>query len=102
QALQLRSSAATVLMALLEATGNSGAERELKEELFGAYVHTLKAETNPVLRDSMLWQLARVADTLPAGVKATAKDLVREIAPLSPPYEKWFADGNDTLNVAWK
>ncbi len=102
QAKQLRSSAATVLLSLLEATGNSGAERELKEELFGSYVRTLKAETNPVLRDSMIWQVARIADTLPPGIRATAKDLVQEIAPLSPPYDEWFANGNDTLNIAWK
>jgi len=102
QAMQLRSSTATVLLSLIEATGNSGADRGLKEEMFGTYVRALKGETNAVLRDSMIWGVARVADALPAGVRAQAKELVEEIAPTSPPYADWFANGNDTINVSWK
>jgi subtilisin-like proprotein convertase family protein/tellurite resistance protein len=102
QALQMRSSLATVLLSLVEATGNSGGEKDLKEEAFAAYARALKAETNAVLRDSMVWGVARVADALPAGVRAQAKDIVEEIAPTSPPYDEWFANGNNTLNVSWK
>jgi|GEM_PF-951666 len=98
QALQLRSSAATVLMALAEAAGG---DTGLKEKAITLYTDTLKAEQNPILRDSMAWNLSRVASSLPANLKAIAQPLVDDLTPSSPPYDDWFKNGNTTLNVSW-
>ncbi|MEW5853653.1 MAG: hypothetical protein AB2A00_33060 [Myxococcota bacterium] len=101
QALQLRSSAATVLMSLVEASGTTGDELKLKEQALNQYVDVLKAETNPILRDSMVWNLSRVSGSLPTALKAVAQPLVDGMAPKSPPYDDWFKNGNKTLNVSW-
>ncbi|MBI5495283.1 MAG: hypothetical protein HY904_09645 [Deltaproteobacteria bacterium] len=98
QVLQMRSSAATVLLALAEAAGG---DAQLKHKAITQYVNTLKAETNPILRDSMTWNLARVSSSLPADLKALAQPLVDQLAPRSPPYDEWFKNGNRTLNVSW-
>ena len=102
QALQMRSSAATVLMALLESTGTTSADQELKAQAFTLYTDAVKAEQNPILRDSMIWNLSRVAKDLPASLKPTADALVAEMAPAKPPYDEWFKDGNKTLNISWR
>jgi subtilisin-like proprotein convertase family protein len=101
QALQMRASTVTVLLGLLEATGDSGEEAVLKNKIFMAYRGALNAETDPTLRDSMIWNLHNIRGSLPASMQDKIADLVDQIAPTSPPYDDWFANGNDTLNVSW-
>ncbi len=101
QVLQMRASVATVLLGLIEATGTSGAERELLDEAFMAYRGALNAETHPVIKDSMTWNLVAVKDRLPGPLKSKVDDIHETIAPSSPPYDEWFKDGNKELNIAW-
>ncbi|MBN2359578.1 MAG: proprotein convertase P-domain-containing protein [Deltaproteobacteria bacterium] len=101
QALQLRASALTVLLALCESAGKSGDELALKQQAFDAYTKALRAETNPVLRDSLIFNLHAIASRLTPDMRRVSNELTNEIAPLSPPYDDWFKDGNHTLNVFW-
>ena len=101
QALQLRSSALTTLLALCESAGNSGGELMLKQAAFDAYTGALLAETNPALRDSLIFNLHAITPRLPAAMKTISDQLTNEIAPLAPPYDDWFKNGNNTLNVFW-
>jgi len=99
QALQLRSSGATVLLEMTTSLRNSGDDLSLKQQTFDRFVDLVKAETNPVLRESMIFNAHLVSDSLAPEMKATANSLMRELAPLEPPYEKWFANGNNTVNI---
>jgi subtilisin-like proprotein convertase family protein len=101
QALQQRSSTVTCVMGLIESLGNSGDEAVLKQNAFRAYTRALDAEQNPVLRDSMIFNLMRAKDGLTTSMKDKVEDLAEQVAPTRPPYDKWFANGNDTLNITW-
>jgi hypothetical protein len=96
QALQARSSGVTVLLGLV-----SAATGETQRAAFDLYKKAMAAETHPGIRDSMIFNLHAAKDTLPAEMKAVSDEFMREVAPLSPPYEDWFKDGNRTLNVSW-
>jgi hypothetical protein len=99
QATQLRSSGATVLLELVTSLGNEGAEASLKGRAFERYAALAGAETNPVLRESMVYNLSLQKDALAPAQRVEADRLLQTIAPLAPPYEKWFADGNKAVNV---
>ncbi|MFZ5469847.1 MAG: tellurite resistance TerB family protein [Myxococcota bacterium] len=98
QALQLRASSATVLLHLMEAT----AEPELSAPMLDAFRSLVLAETDVRLRENLIFHFAnsKVAKAGPA--KELASTWMRELAPMTPPYEKWFADGNKTINLHWK
>jgi hypothetical protein len=101
--LQLRSSATTNLLHLIESlpTAQSDAA-ELKSQAEEFYVSATKAETNPMLRDSMIYNMERAADSLLPTTRTETKKLYSaEIAPTSPPYDEWFKDGNKTINISW-
>jgi hypothetical protein len=97
QALQLRSSAATVLLHLAEATTDPA----LRAQMLGTYEGLVRAETNVRLRESLIFHFANSAVAEAGAGKAVAAELMAELAPLSPPYEKWFANGNKTVNLEW-
>lgn len=101
QALQQRSSSVTVLLSLIESLGNGGDDFVLKQKAFKLYTDTLKAEQNPTLKDSMVFQLMMAKDGLTPALRDKVDDLAVAIAPTSPPYEEWFKDGNRTLNISW-
>lgn len=98
QTLQLRSSASTVLLELLSAKGS---KPELRQEALQTYVATMEAENNPVLRDSMGWNLRRVAPELPREMHQVVGESLAKVRSESPPYEAWFKDGDNTLTVDW-
>ncbi len=98
QALQMRSSGATVLLELMTAKNTPDA---LKREAFQAYRGNLAVETNPTLKESMALHLDRLRGSLPADLKPGI-DQVRDVfAPTKPPYDSWFKNGNDTVKVDW-
>ncbi len=103
QQLQLRSSAATLLLHLAESMKSSGAEGDLKARVESAYIDFAKNEDNRILKDSMIYNLKMSADSgkLTRSAAVEAKELFSEIAPTSPPYDDWFKDGNNTINIAW-
>ncbi|MBM4380761.1 MAG: hypothetical protein FJ086_15900, partial [Deltaproteobacteria bacterium] len=97
QALQARSSLATVMRGLLEATP----EPALQEKMLGAYEAVVRGETDPRLRENMVFHLANSEVAKAGKGKAVAGALMTQLAPTKPPYEKWFANGNKTVNLSW-
>ena len=97
QILQLRSSAATTALELLTSTENTS--EEFQRAAFEQYTSWIEKETNPLLKDSMLFNLHRLSDKLPPDLQTKAKSLTEKLAPTKPPYDKWFADGDNTVDV---
>jgi hypothetical protein len=98
QALQLRSSAATVLLHLLEASP----EPELSGKMLAAYEGLAKGETDRRLRESMVFHLSNSAPAQrPGPVKEASEQLMETLAPMNPPYDKWFANGNKKVDLSW-
>ncbi len=104
QAKQLRSSAATVLLELLDSLGGTRDVEAPKERAFAAYIALARAETEKVLRQSMATNLdAKLAAglALAPAQRAEAATLLESAFPTKPPYEQWFASGNDTVRIAF-
>lgn len=97
QVAQLRGSAVTVLLHLLEASP----EPELRAKLAQAYEAQVRSETDPRMRETMIFHLANSPAAQAGPVKALAGALMAELAPTTPPYDQWFANGNRTLNLSW-
>ncbi|MBE2250237.1 MAG: hypothetical protein IAE78_11890, partial [Myxococcus sp.] len=97
QALQLRASAGAVLLDLV----NAAKTPELRQAAVGTYEALVRAEKNPRLRESLIFHLANSSAGQTGDVKKVADALLKELAPMQPPYEKWFANGNKTVNLAW-
>jgi hypothetical protein len=97
QALQLRSSTATVLLHLIDATP----EASLRGAMVTKYDALVRAETDPRLRETMIFHLSNSEAAKSGPAKPVSDALMKELAPLSPPYEKWFAGGNKTVNLSW-
>lgn len=98
QALQMRSSAATTLLELMNAT----TEPALLETMAKTYGALVKNETNGRLQESMVFHLSSsdAASKSPA-VKAISDPLMATLAPTKPPYDKWFTGGNNKVNLSW-
>lgn len=97
QALQLRGSAASVLLDLV----NAAKTPALQQSALGTYEALVRAEKNPRLRESMIFHLVNSKAAQTGEPKKIADALLKELAPMSPPYEKWFANGNKTVNLSW-
>ena len=98
QALQLRSSSATVLLDLI----NASPEASLRDAAAKHYESMVKTESDPRLRESMIFHLSNsAAASSPGPVKTISDGLISTLAPMKPPYEKWFANGNSTVNLSW-
>ena len=97
QALQARSSLATVMRGLLEATP----EPQLQEKMLGAYEALVRAEPDTRLRENLVFHLANSEVAKSGKGKAVAAALMEQLSPTKPPYEKWFAGGNKTVNLSW-
>ena len=99
QVLQLRSTAVTLLAAVIDAAPDD--EADLLKASFELYCAVLEAETHPVLSDSMVFALYRLKNDLPDAMRKQAEQYMNRLAPLSPPCDAWFADGNRTIKAAW-
>lgn len=97
QALQLRASAGSVLLDLI----NSSPEAGLRKSAVETYEGLVRAETDPRLRENLIFHLANAPAAQSGDVKAIADVLMKELAPTSPPYDKWFANGNKTVSLSW-
>jgi hypothetical protein len=98
QALQMRSSGTTVLLELMTAKDTPA---DLKREAFGLYRQLIGEETNPLLKDAMVLHLDRLRGSLPADLHGRIDEVMDVVRPDRPPYESWFANGNDTVKVDW-
>ena len=97
QALQLRASSGAVLLDLIE----SSPEPELRGAAVKTYEALVRSETNPRLRESLIFHLSNSSAAATGETKAISDTLLKELAPTKPPYDKWFAGGNKTVNLAW-
>ncbi len=97
QALQLRGSAGAVLLDLV----NAAKTPALQQMALGTYEALVRAEKNPRLRESLIFHLVNSNAAQTGDVKKVADALLKELAPMQPPYEKWFANGNKTVNLSW-
>jgi len=97
QSNQLRSSAATTLLALAEASADPAAQKKALD----AYVNLARGESLTPLRDSMIFNLHKSDLARTGETKQVSDELMNGLAPLYPPYEKWFAGDNKTVNLEW-
>ncbi|MEW6431722.1 MAG: hypothetical protein AB1730_09445 [Myxococcota bacterium] len=97
QALQLRASAGAVLLDLI----NASPEPALQKAAVETYEALVRAETDPRLRENLIFHFANAPAAQSGEVKALADVLMKDLAPSKPPYDKWFANGNKTVNLAW-
>jgi hypothetical protein len=98
QALQMRSSGATVLLELMTAKGTPAAQ---KREALTLYRDMLSKETNATLKDGMALHLYRMRESLPADLRKSVESAKEIIAPQKPPYDSWFKNGNEKVDVSW-
>ncbi|MCC6338022.1 MAG: hypothetical protein IT380_29020 [Myxococcales bacterium] len=98
QALQARASSGTVLLALLEASK----EPELATPMLKAYEALVKAEPNQRLKENLIFHLSNSPAAQTGEAKKTADALMTQLAPLTPPYARWFANGNKTVKLDWQ
>jgi hypothetical protein len=97
QAIQTRASLHTVLLDLIE----SSPEASLKDAAVKQLETMIRAETNPRVRETAIFHLSNSKSAETGPTKAVAATLLKELAPTKPPYEKWFANGNNTVNMSW-
>ncbi len=97
QALQLRASSGAVLLDLI----NSSSEPELRGPAVKTYEALVRAEVDPRLRENLIFHLSNAPAAQSGEVKALSDLLLKQLAPTTPPYEKWFANGNKTVNLSW-
>jgi hypothetical protein len=102
QNLQVRSSAAPLLVDLAASLdAQSPEQKALQLEVVKTYVELLGTETHGLARDFMIYDLDRAKGQLATEVRGTIDELMREVAPLAPPYEEWFAGGNTQLKFEY-
>jgi hypothetical protein len=97
QALQSRASAGAVLLDLI----NSSPEAELRGPAMKTYEALVRAETDPRLRENLIFHLSNAEAAKSPEVKAVSDKLLKELAPTSPPYDTWFANGKKDVNLSW-
>jgi hypothetical protein len=98
QALQSRASAGTVLLHLLE----GAKEPALAKTMLQAYEAMVRAEPDQRLKENLIFHLSNSAAAQTGEAKQVADALMTQLAPLTPPYEKWFAGGNNTVKLDWQ
>jgi hypothetical protein len=102
QALQTRASSAPLMLDLAQSLDPSKpAEKALLGKVFEQYQKALETEPHGQLRSFMLFDLDRAKGALPAEFRSTIDGLMREVAPLAPPYEEWFKNGNTNLKLEY-
>lgn len=100
QALQTRASAAPLLLDLAQSLDPSKpAEKALLGRAFEQYKKALETEPHGQLRTFLLFDLDRAKGALPLDFRPEIDGLMREVAPLTPPYEEWFKDGNTAFKL---
>jgi hypothetical protein len=100
QKLQQRASCGALLLNLVEGLkADDPKHKALKDAAFNRYLDLVEKENNPILRDSLIYNMHLAKPRLTPEQKEASNRFMREVAPLTPPYEKWFKDGNKDLNV---
>lgn len=99
QAQQARASAAPLILDLARSCDPSKPEQKaLRDEAVSQYLQLLGTEPNGANRNFMIYDLDRAKSAMPE-VRPVADRLMNEVAPLKPPYDSWFKDGNKKVRV---
>ncbi len=98
QAIQARASSGTVLLALLEGSP----EAELAAPMLKSYENLIRNEPDQRLKENLIFHLSNSPLAKAGPAKEVAARLMDQLAPLKPPYEKWFANGNKTVKMDWQ
>lgn len=101
QAHQLRSSAHTCLVHLVECLPASGALAGPAAEAERHALRFARVESHPALAEAFAYALYRVRGALSDDGREAVEALYAERVPTAPPYDAWFADGATTLVVHW-
>ena len=97
---QLRSSVSTILTEVIAGLGNQRDQLSLKSDAMDALGGLIENETIGGLHESMVLNTIRLQAGLTDGLAQTAKAWEARIAPAAPPYEKWFKDGKNEINIS--
>jgi hypothetical protein len=96
-----RSGAATISLAFMKTLGESD---PLRARLLDAYVAQMAGEHERGLQGSMAVNLEAAADAGEIELSRAQRKLLRSAReaalPSRPPYDQWFADGENELNVS--
>ncbi len=95
QALQLRSSAHTCLVHLVECLPNSGPLAEAAQEAEEHAIAFARAEEHPALGEAFTYALHRIRGTLTEIGQAAVDALYARRVPTAPPYAEWFGGPDD-------
>ncbi|MBM66423.1 MAG: hypothetical protein CMH55_09335 [Myxococcales bacterium] len=98
---RVRSAAATNLAELMSGLGHDGDAGRLKAEAFRTYGDLVKNETVTGLKESMIFNGVRIQSRLDGPEAKVVDGWRQEIAPKAPPYEHFFKDGKDTVNISY-
>jgi len=99
QAQQVRASAAPLILDLAKSCDPSKPDQKaLRDEAVSQYLRLLGTEPNGANRNFMIYDLDRAKTAMPE-VRPVADRLMNEVAPLKPPYDSWFKDGNKKVRV---
>ncbi len=94
---QLRASAGTVLLDLID----SAQSPQLRKDAVGALERMVRAEPDTRVRETLVFHFANSKVGQSEEYKKLADSLIAELTPTKPPYDAWFADGNNTVTLAW-
>lgn len=94
---QLRASAGTVLLDLVE----SAKTPELRQQAVGVLEKLVRAETDNRLRENLVFHFSNGKVGQSAEYRKLSDTLIAELTPTKPPYDKWFADGKNTVTLSW-
>ncbi|MBS1150294.1 MAG: hypothetical protein H6Q89_1992 [Myxococcaceae bacterium] len=102
QALQTRASVGPLMLDLARSLDPGKPDQKaLQDKVIGSYLKALETEPHGQLRNFLLFDLDRIKGSLPAEVRPTIDALMREVAPLAPPYEDWFKNGNTNFKLEY-
>lgn len=94
---KIRAAAGAMLLQVIEGAGSG--ESDIKKQALKLYFEQAMTEPLHGIRASMFFNLERIQGQLGAADTVRLKDLEKVVLPQKPPYEKWFADGDRTIEV---
>ena len=102
QALATRAATGPLMLDLAQSLDPSKpAQKLLQDKVIGQYLKSLQTEPHGQLRNFLLFDLDRIKGSLPDAVRPVIDGLMNEVAPLAPPYEDWFKNGNTNLKLEY-
>jgi len=77
-------------------------EPELLAPMLERFEAAVKGEPDKRLQENLVFHLSNSPIAKSGEAKKLSDVLLPTLAPIKPPYEKWFANGNDTVKLDWQ